>query len=91
MCTEKAFFFLVKRKWCMNKNRYKKINIVLFQCMNYLRVVKFRETEIEQWLPGAAEREEGGIIVPWVQFQYGMMKTFCRWIVVTAAQQHACS
>ena len=43
----RSFALWSKENDVVNKDRYKKINIVLFHLYEVLRVVKFRETEIE--------------------------------------------
>ena len=42
---------------------------------------------MEQWLPGAGGEENGDLSLS-MEFQFGLMKKFWRWIVVMVAQQY---
>ena len=54
------------------------------------RVVRFIGTETRMVVARAFGNVEWGIIVQWVQFQFGKMK-FWRWTVVLDVQQCACA
>ena len=54
-------------------------------------VVKFIETEVEGWVPGAGGGGRGSECLMGTEFQFEKMIKFWRWMVVMVAQQCECT
>lgn len=54
----------------------------------FLEQANSQRQTVEQRLPGTAGRREQGVVLAGEELQFGKMKTFWKWRVVTAVQRY---
>lgn len=74
----------------LNEIRHKRINIVWFHLYEVPRIVKFIEKE-NKIIARRCGKERTRSCCLGTKFQFGMMKTFWRWMMIMVTQQYECS